>query len=335
MPYQDPTKCPSDRKLPTPNAGDGSPQTLTLPRVKPGAPAGLALVTALESALLRIQATEECASQGDHEGIHRLRTAIRRLRSDLRVLRDLVDPNRVEALETELKWFAGLLGEVRDVDVLRRRLELALSSQGSAEIEAMSPLFGNLAARREQGLRDVRNALKGNRYRNLLASLQLAIEHPALKDEAHLPCRKALPPLARASWRRLKKSARELSPSDPDESFHEVRKRAKRARYNAEMIAAILGRTAARQARHFIRSVTRIQDILGEHQDAIIAAREVADALVLHPDDSAFIRAGRHLLEGQNAAAQGARDAFFHAWRELDQKKLRRWMKHSSKVKSR
>jgi CHAD domain-containing protein len=336
MPYQGPADCLSDRKRPATKEGERSqrPPTLTLPRVKPGDPAGHALLTSLESALLRIQAAEDAASRGDDKGIHRLRTATRRLRSDLRAFQDLVDPRWAEVLAGELKWFTGLLGVVRDVDVLTGRIELALASEARSEREAMSPLFEILSTRHAMGMLAVRDALKGDRYRNLLASLQHAIAHPLLKDEAHKPCRRALPPLARAAWRQLRKSASDLRPSDPDESFHEVRKRAKRARYNAEMVVSILGRPAAKRARPFIRGVTRVQDILGAHQDAIIAAHEIAEALALHPDDTAFIEAGRRLLDSQHAEAQDARGAFFRAWDKLDRKKLRRWMKRSSRAKS-
>ena len=199
--------------------------------------------------------------RGEAEGIHRLRTSTRRLRSELRAFqRHGRSRTGSRSIEGELKWFTGLLGEVRDVDVLSRRLEKALSSQDDSDTEAMAPLFEELTARHASGLRAVRNALQGDRYRNLLTSLQSAIEHPALNDEASLSCRTALPPLARAAWRRLKKSAKHLRPTDPDEPFHEVRKRAKRARYNAEMIAAILGRSTAKDARRFIRGVTRVQD---------------------------------------------------------------------------
>ncbi len=243
MPNQEPAECLSDRKLLATGKGDGSqrPSALMVPRVKPGDPAGHALLTSLESALLRIQATEEAALRGVDEGIHRLRTATRRLRSDLRAFHDMVDPQWVERLEGELKWFSGLMGVVRDADVLTGRIEEALASKDRSEREAMSPLFEILSSRHEVGMQAVHDALEGDRYRNLLATLQHAIEHPDLKDEAHEPCRRALPPLARASWRRLRKAASDLRPSDPDESFHEVRKRAKRARYNAELIAGILG----------------------------------------------------------------------------------------------
>ncbi|MBV8348619.1 MAG: CHAD domain-containing protein, partial [Mycolicibacterium sp.] len=58
--------------------------------------------------------------------IHDTRVAIRRLRSTLRVFAKLLDPAEVGDLDVELKWFAGLLGDVRDCQVQQRRFGSAL-----------------------------------------------------------------------------------------------------------------------------------------------------------------------------------------------------------------
>ena len=72
--------------------------------------------------------------------VHRFRVAVRRIRSTLRVFRHLFEPQQSAALSTELAWLSGLLGEVRDRDVLLQRLipnvqalpaELVLGSVGA------------------------------------------------------------------------------------------------------------------------------------------------------------------------------------------------------------
>ncbi len=100
------------------------------------------------------------------------------------------------------------------------------------------------------------------------------------------------------------------------------------------MIAPTLGRAAAKSSRRFIRAAIRVQDTLGEHQDARVASQEIASMLAAHPDDSEFARVARNLLEAQQDAAKAARRRFFQVWDKLDRKKLRRWMKTASKVKS-
>ena len=144
----------------------------------------------------------------------------------------------------------------------------------------------------------------------------------------------ALPTVAAASWRRLKKEGRDLRPSAADERFHELRKRAKRARYTAELIAPIMGRRAARAAGRFIRLLTQIQDTLGEHHDAVVAAGEIERVLAEHAQDSAFVRAADALLEIERDKARAAKEAFFKVWNKLDRRKSRRWMKIATKVKA-
>ncbi len=167
----------------------------------------------------------------------------------------------------------------------------------------------------------------GERYRNLLSALEASIAGPALKEEAWEPCRMALPPLAEAAWRRLRNGGRNLKPDAPDADFHEVRKTAKRARYTAELIAPALGRRAGRQAKRFIGLTTRLQDVLGEHQDTIVATAEIERFLAEHPQKDNSARAARQLLEAQHLAAQATRAEFFALWKKLDRKKSLRWFK--------
>ncbi|PRC42048.1 hypothetical protein C6A85_000000112495, partial [Mycobacterium sp. ITM-2017-0098] len=58
--------------------------------------------------------------------IHDTRVAIRRVRSTLRVFKKLLDPDAAPVMEEELKWFAGVLGDVRDAQVQQGRLRAAL-----------------------------------------------------------------------------------------------------------------------------------------------------------------------------------------------------------------
>jgi CHAD domain-containing protein len=310
---------------------DASGSTVTVPRIRPRDPVAKAVLVSLRSALSRIRGTEGEARRGDVEGIHRLRTATRRLRSELRAFRSLVDADWIGPLEDELKWLAGLLGNVRDLDVLAERFRKAVGEEDFSGTGALAPLFTDLMARHVRASRELRVALQGERYRGLLASLQRAIDQPPPEADACAACRTALPPLAAAAWRRLKKHARALRRLDPDEAFHEVRKLAKRARYTAEMVAPVLSGAAAKGARRFIRGATRVQDILGEHQDAIVAGQELASIIGRHSDGPWFASAANRLLEGQAEAARRAREAFFDVWDKLDRKKSRRWLKASAR----
>ena len=78
--------------------------------------AGLALTPAQVDEIVRGDIELRCG----HDPIHDTRVAIRRLRSTIRVFDELVDvfaEDDVADVEADLKWFAGVLGEVRDCQV--------------------------------------------------------------------------------------------------------------------------------------------------------------------------------------------------------------------------
>jgi CHAD domain-containing protein len=316
-----------------------TPPAVKPPRVKPGEPAAKLIHAAMIGALLRIQAADLEARRGEVEGIHRLRTSTRRLRSELQTARELIDQVSREHLERELKWLAGMLGSVRDLDILADRLHavnracLELKTQTKVGSDScgdpLQPLFRSFTERHERSSRALSDALGSDRYRKLVETIEEWIVGPPLKDDAWQPCRVVLPPLAVTAWKRLKRGAGALEESTPDEEFHEVRKRAKRARYAAELIAPALGGRIEKKAARFIRLTTKIQNILGEHQDAVVAAEEVARLLAessVTLTDST-VRAVRALLESQRQAARAARDRFFVCWGRLDRKKTTRWLK--------
>jgi CHAD domain-containing protein len=318
------------------------PAVVSLPRIKPRQPAVDLIRGALRGAMARLEAADPEARRGEVEGIHRLRTSTRRLRSELQAVRELVEKDWREHLQQELKWLAGMLGDVRDLDILANRLLSAIkpveqngARAGSSETLStgpLEPLFLDIRQRHDRNSQALREALQGERYSDLVAALKESISEPAIKEEAWESCRTALPPLVAAAWRRLKSGGRELDIDSPDADFHEVRKSAKRARYTAELIAPALGRRAERRAKRFIRLTTKVQDVLGEHQDAIVATAEIERFLADHPHDDAAASAARDLLETQHQAARTARSKYFDVWRKLGRKKSVRWFKNKAKA---
>jgi CHAD domain-containing protein len=344
------TTAGAGRELASPSRNGKAPDsrdkaTVAMPRVKPGYPAAALIRAAFHAAVARVQGADPDARKGDVEGIHRLRTSTRRLRSELHTVRELIDLNWREHLEEELKWLASMLGRVRDLDILCHRLQGAKtgkvssasgngSAAASSEADDLEPLFEALHHRHLEASRALREALRGARYQKLLAELEAGVDNPALKDDAWEACRSVLPPLAVDAWKRLKKDARTLGHSDRDASFHEVRKLAKGARYTAELIAPALGTRAYKTSQRFIRLTTQVQDTLGEQQDAIVAISEIERFLTEEPRGMSFIRAAHVLLETQRAAARDSRDKFFDVWSKLDRKKSLRWLrlKHRARV---
>src|SRR5436190_7535261 len=100
----------------------GSPEVPPV-HLHPGSQAGDAVRAALATGFARLLRHDPGVRIGDDpEDVHQARVATRRLRSDLRTFRSLLDQEQAQVLRDELKWAADLLGDVRDADVLLERL---------------------------------------------------------------------------------------------------------------------------------------------------------------------------------------------------------------------
>ena len=234
----------------------------------------------------------------DPEGVHQARVATRRLRSDLRTFGPLVDEKWSSDLRDELGWLARILGDVRDGDVLLARLR-----QRAAELpdvgERAAPVLDSLQASRDAAQIALLDALRSDRYAGLLDRLVDAANTPALAQAAAEPAVEAIPALVRRPWHRLSKRAKALGDTPTDARLHEVRIRTKRVRYAAEAAAPVAGK----QARAFAHAAAELQDVLGDLNDAVVAARWLSGWAVR--DDEAA-RAAAKLAASERADRRGA-----------------------------
>ncbi|NEA25646.1 CHAD domain-containing protein [Actinomadura bangladeshensis] len=204
------------------------------------------------------------ARLGEHDAVHKMRVGVRRTRSALRSYRSVLDAERTVRLGPELRWLAQELGEVRDREVLRMRF------QGAPQF-----LLDDLEKQERSAYRRLNAALKEPRYFALLDELDRLITAPPLGAEAGKKARKELPGLVTRAWDRMAKEYASIKTADdPDTARHETRKEAKRVRYAAELAVPVLGVAAKR----VVEDAKRIQGVLGEYQDGVIAMEHLAAA---------------------------------------------------------
>ncbi len=257
----------------------------------------------------------------DPEGVHQARVATRRLRSDLRTFRPLVDRRWSTALRDELGWIAQALGEVRDGDVLLARLRTKSGELPERLTEPASVSLATLEKSRDTAFVTLLEALRSERYVALLDRLVEAARSPALREQATEPAAEAIPALVRRPWHSLEKHAQRL-PDDPtDAQLHAVRIRTKRVRYAAEAAAPVGGK----QARALAHAAARLQDVLGDLNDAVVAAAWL-DAWAGKGRSSDAVEAARALADLERAAAADLRALWRPAWEELADPKLHSWM---------
>ena len=237
---------------------------------------------------------------GDPEELHKQRVATRRLRALLRSTRSqLQNPDRGERLVKELRWLGRALGEVRDRDVLIAYLLGELETIDEAG--AFGAVLELLDAERQEARERLFAALDSDRYRDLLAELD---RPPALASDERLETAPV------TEFRRLRKRAEKLGNHPTDGDLHRVRIATKRARYSAE---AVGGESA------FVRRAKEAQDLLGEHQDAVIAEQRIRDLVGEVRGTGRTALAAGQLIERQRARRVAARAGWPKAWERLRQ----------------
>jgi len=289
--------------------------------------AGDVVTLSLVSGTRRLVSSDVGVRRSSDDAVHQMRVACRRMRSDLRTFAPLVEPEWAEQARTELKWLADVLGGPRDLEVLRARLQETADRDRLAPLDpdAVAAIDAVLVAREEVALAELREALASPRYLALVEFLLTAATAPPLTPAAQDSAATALPPLVGKTWDALSRKADKLTPEADDESWHRVRILGKRARYAAEAVAPALGKPAARLG----KAVAAVQEVLGEHQDAAIAADTVlALGQELDPSSAALdvaVTCGR-LAERERAAVRTARSAFPPVWDRATNKKNLGWL---------
>ena len=203
----------------------------------------------------------------DPEGIHQARVATRRLRSDLRTFKTLLDEDWVSEVAPRLKELAADLGGVRDADVLHGLLQNTIHEHPEVDPEPGAEVLELVLAQRAEARNTLDRYLDRVGTAQLLDELVAAAVDPPTTAEADMPARKALPLLVDKPWRRLEKAVHKLGKRPDVEHRHRVRILAKRARYATDAIKPAFGR----KPRRFAKSLAGLQDSLGDLNDAVVA----------------------------------------------------------------
>jgi CHAD domain-containing protein len=276
----------------------------------------------LASGTLRLFRHEAGVRTGeDPEAVHQARVATRRLRSTLRTFSSLLDPDWTDRLRDELKWLADLLGQVRDTDVLLERFNEHLAALPAADAKVGPRLLAALVDQRDSARRRLLRAMATERYAVLLDDLVAAAAAPALLPGADRPAAQVMPPLVAKPWKRLRKQVRKAGDDPPDDQLHQIRIRAKRARYAAEAVEPVIGQPAE----DYADAVADLQSVLGDHQDAVVGEAWLREAAGSARRDVALV-AGL-LIAAERASAADTRERWRAVWKTASRKKLRAWLR--------
>ena len=249
------------------------------------------------------------------KAVHDMRVGIRRLRSILRSAKPMLDEQWVDSLRGELDWVAQRLGAVRDLDVQTEHIRAETETLDDGDAVHAGALLAPLRSERFQARSALLACMEETRYYRLLKSVEAAAAAPATR-RADIP----VGVLAAHEFRRLRKHGHSPAKTTNDAGLHKARIQAKRARYAAELAEPATGKEASA----FIEAATAVQDIGGQHQDAVVEITQLRRLARLTDNQEVAVVAGR-LIERAKEQKRQSRTDFDHAWRKMHRIGKRAW----------
>jgi len=272
------------------------------------------------SSLAHLLANERCARERQHiEGVHQMRVATRRLRSALRLFRELLPAETSAALDRELKWLADTLGPARDMDVFRDEL-LDGVAVAVEDDEVVKALERRVIERQDEAYEAVAAAIASPRYTGLVLELlrwqvtRVWREQALDANSARLfqPIGTLAGELLGQAHRRTRRRGRGFARL-PLAERHRVRLAVKKLRYTVEFFADLYDGPA--HAR-YLKRLMRLQDDLGHLNDVATAERLLADVLGPRPKPALALAAGS-ILGWHRRGLHDEERKLVHDWRRF------------------
>ncbi len=294
-----------------------------------GAPADVAARAILGRALERVLALEaKVADEGDPESLHALRVALRRARSVLRELAEVLEGPDHEALSGALRKLAHLTGPVRDLDVLAATLGRYRTCVPPRARKHLEPLRESIEGERARAIRALATEMTAARRRRLEATFERFAAAPRESESSVAkPLGRVVRKRTRRAAKRIRARGKEAGPKSSTTALHELRKDVKRLRYVLELFESSFPDD---ERRGIVKDLKDLQDVLGELQDLAVhralLERFTAEGL-RDATPETYVAVGRILAHIDRRSAEAREElpaAFRHFARKKSKARVRR-----------
>jgi inorganic triphosphatase YgiF len=241
------------------SVGAATASRITLDRKAAASPAFQVIA---RSVLHHIAANEPAVLAAQPDGVHQMRIGVRRLRAAIWVFSKLLRSEQTEAIKRDLKWLAGKLAPVRDLDVFLSKVKRLAGA--APAIDGLADLTRELEYRR---------ALASSRYRLLIFNALEWIEDGTWLRRSSRHGNQLVKPFAVDLFvRRTKKTkrrAKKLRKLNVRER-HKLRIAIKKLRYTIYFFESLFKES------EYAKALSRYKDRLGKLQDSLGALNDIA-----------------------------------------------------------
>ena len=205
--------------------------------------------------------------QIDTEFLHEFRIAVRRIRSLLGQVKNVIPHNKLEEFENDLSWLSTLTGSARDYDIMLLEFPEYQAMLVKYDFSNIAGLCNYLQYKRDDAYNTLIKALQSKRYADLKQRFRAILEtdDPTLwEGGTQLKVGEFASKRIHKVYKRVISEGRKINPESPIEAFHNLRKSCKKLRYLMEMFRELY---PPKKVKSLIKELKYLQNNLGELQD--------------------------------------------------------------------
>jgi CHAD domain-containing protein len=258
----------------------------------------------------------------DTEFLHDLRVSVRRTRSAIKLLGQVLPAGLAGQYAAEFKRLGDLTTPTRDLDVYLLGFPGLADQLVAASAADLEPFRTFLVKQRAREFRKLTAGLRSARFKALVADWRQELteirDGGGPRKQRKLTTKELAVSTTGRVFRRVVAQGGAITPLSAPEALHDLRKRCKELRYVLEFFAPLHDPEAYRKV---VGDLKALQDCLGEFQDSQVQREELhalADAMLAERAAPAAtllamgeIAAGLVLSQGEARAAFARRFARF------------------------
>jgi triphosphatase len=224
------------------------------------------------SVLRHIAANEPAVRAADPDGVHQMRVGVRRLRAAIAVFSELLDSRQTEQIKRDLKWLAGKLAPVRDLDVFLKG-KIASFEGSDSPTAGLPELKSELIYRRDIAAEAAKAAIATARYRLLIFNILEWIEDGKWLRQPRAQGKRRIRPFAADLFERRTRKARRKAKKAGEvnaHARHRLRIAIKKLRYALYFFETLYSHDGSAKA------LSRYKKYLKDLQDNLGALNDIA-----------------------------------------------------------
>jgi CHAD domain-containing protein len=260
----------------------------------------------------------------DVESVHKMRVAVRRMRTAYRVLRRYISKSSISPFIKDFRILGDALGAVRDLDVFLLNAKIYKSNLGTDAQSTFVSIEQYFHQIRGDHREELTKRLDSPKHQHFCDELYWLLDRPNSLINGSLvmlPTYQIKRISREIIWRRYKiiRSFDLLTEGEMIKRLHKLRIAVKVLRYSIEFFEEILGE----HTRIVLESLIKLQDHLGALNDGAVASSILIDlsnekAFLDESDEKVFVQISAYLKYFDDEVTRGISE-FPSVWEDIHQ----------------